>query len=108
MKKLNEQQKSDLYIYCPSIDTVMEKNLKPTMDFELTFEDGSVQPISLYAIPKPYVREETISQNVMECINLSLCNGHYVVKARLVMRHKRRISNMKARMRGGQFVIATS
>lgn len=102
MTKLKTQQKSDnLFIYHPGIHEVMEKNLKPTMDFELTFEDGETTVVSTFAIPKPYVRDEQLAANMMAGINEMLHNGHHVVSARLILRRKRRMRNMVARLRGG-------
>lgn len=102
LEKKLERQRNELFFYHPGIKEVMEKNLKPTMDFELTFEDGNVQVVSTFGIPNPFVRNERLAEHMKMCINLSLHNGHYVVSARMLLRHKRRIRNMVARMRGGK------
>lgn len=105
MNKLNSQQENDdLYIYRPGIREVMDKDLKPTMDFELTFEDGEKQMVSSFAIPKPFVTDEQLARNMLVGINAMLQNGHYVTEARLLLRRKRRMRNMIAQLRGGQFM----
>lgn len=99
-----ERLSKALYLYSPGIKETMEKDLKPTIDFELTFEDGSTLMVGTFGIPKPFVKDEQLAELQKQCINLTLNNGHYVVSARLVLRRKRRIHNMVTRLRGGQFV----
>lgn len=102
MNKLKfRKENDDLFIYRPGMKEVIDKDLKPTMDFELTFEDGEKQMVSSFAIPKPFVSDEQLADNMLVGINDMLHNGHYVIEARLLLRRKRRMRNMIARLRGG-------